>query len=173
MAPFSGPQEVPLDTWRPMAGDELRVDTKENIGYLIHQNGNFTQFPVVTGQNRTVSYIGRTYRATTPTNSWVAMTREIKGDRWTFGPSGRFLRLFIDGEERTAYGIHEFAEEDEVFSGDDRFRSMGCIIVRKSEMDIIDRTFSINEGTIKVSTEFGIDPATVGVKNTETILAQQ
>ena len=87
------------------------------------------------------------------------MARDIKGDHVTFGPSGRFLRLFEDGETSTAYGIHEYLYEDRMFADGERYRSMGCIIVKKDIMNILDATFSINEGKFDVVTQYGIsDP---------------
>ena len=75
----------------------------------------------------------------------------------TFGPSGRFLRLYKDGKDHTAYGFHEYGNEEEIFSGmDTRFRSMGCIIVRVPIMDLLIATFEQN-GSIDVITEHGIE----------------
>lgn len=133
------------------------VDTKTNEGYLIHADGRFVQFPVATGQRKFVCYIGRCYNATTPEATWQVKSRDIKGDHITFGPSGRFLRLYKHGEDSTAYGIHEYAYEDRMFAEGERYRSMGCIVVKKEMMDIIDATYSINEGILDVITAYGID----------------
>lgn len=151
---------IPITEWHALPGDRLLVDTKENEGYLIHTNGRYTHFPVATGQHRTVCYIGRCYNATTPERTWQVRGRDIKGDRITFGPSGRFLRFFR-GDESSPYGIHEYAYEDRMFTGD-RYWSMGCVIVKKEVMDILDATFATNEGVIDVVTKYGItDPKTL------------
>ena len=83
---------VPRDTWKPEVGDRLIVDTNDNMGYLIHPDGVYLEFKVATGQRRVVRYIGRTYDATTPEESWVAKSLHIKADRITFGPNGHFPR---------------------------------------------------------------------------------
>jgi hypothetical protein len=149
-------------------GDRIVVDTKENEGYLIHADGRFLAFPVATGQRRNVCYIGRCYNAKTPEKTWQIMARTIKGDRTTFGPSGRFLRLF-DDDEQTAYGFHEYKYEDRMFDDQPRFKSMGCIIVKQEIMDILDRTFAVNEGVIDVVTRYGVEaPVEIAFQQRET-----
>lgn len=150
------PSPVVLTEWNVEMGDRLVVDTRENRGYVIHTDGRFAEFPVATGQRRIVCYIGRCYNATTPERSWQVQSKVIKSNRITFGPSGRFLRLVFKGEE-TAYGIHEYGYEDRMFDDQPRFKSMGCIIVKKAVMDILDKTFSMNEGNIDVTTKFGVE----------------
>jgi len=142
--------------WQPQIGDKFLVDTKYNLGYLIHPDGRYYRFSLVTGQNRYVSYIGRYYNAATPNWNWRAKQFEIKGDRVTFGPTGRFIRLFKDGTEHTAYGIHEYKYEDRIFKSPGRFGSMGCIVVRKPIMDLLEKTFNVNEGDFEVVTKHGI-----------------
>lgn len=150
-------QAVSIADWQPQMGDHLLVDTMENEGYLIHPNGEYLNFPVVTGRRKVVRYIGRTYDASTPAREWTMTSREIKWDRVTFGPSGRFLRLSYEGE-KTPYGFHEYAREDKMFALTPRYGSMGCIIVRSTILDVIEKTFFLNEGTLEVSTQSGIDP---------------
>jgi len=160
MAPLTsyGTQhEVLVHEWQPQYGDSFVVDTRENMGYLIHRDGQFTRFPVVTGQNRVVYYLGRHYVATTPEAQWEVKSRHIKADRMTFGPSGRFLRLYEDGEEYTPYGIHEYGNEDEMFQTEGRFGSMGCVIVREAIMDILDKTYTLNGYSLNVVTKFGLE----------------
>lgn len=135
------------------------VDTKDNIGYLVHSDGRYYRFPLVTGQRKFVCYIGRCYNAATPNWTWRALSKEIKGDRVTFGPSGRFIRLFQNGETHTAYGIHEYKYEDTIFESPERFGSMGCIVVRKPIMDLMERTFDVNEGNFEVISQHGLDEA--------------
>lgn len=150
-------QAISIADWQPQMGDHILVDTRENEGYLVHPNGGYLPFPVVTGKRKIVRYIGRTYDATTPARTWTMTSREIKWDRITFGPSGRFLRLSSQGE-KTPYGFHEYAHEDEMFALAPRYGSMGCIIVRSTILDVIEKTFNLNEGALQVSTQYGVDP---------------
>lgn len=138
--------------WIPRTNDRFVVDVQENIGYLVHENGDVFSFPVVTGQRRTVHYIGLTYFAATPERQWTVRTHENKGKSVTFGPSGRFLRLFLDDGERTAYGIHGHMSAEEMLSEEKRYRSMGCIIVSEPILDIVARTLDANGGTLRVIT---------------------
>lgn len=149
--------EISAENWEILRGDKVIVDTKNNQGYIFHKDGRYFNFEVVTGQRRWVYYIGRSYNASTPNWNWTAKSMHIKGDRLTFGPSGRFLRLYRDGTDRTAYGFHEYGDEDEIFNGmDTRFRSMGCIIVRAPMMDLLVQTFEQN-GSIEVISRNGIE----------------
>ena len=156
LALSNAPVFVPLHEWEPRLGDRFIVDTNTNMGYLIHTTGTYTSFPVATGKKEYVSYIGRYYYAATPNWDWEVQDLEIKWDRTTFGPSGRFLRMFKDGEDYTAYGIHEYLHEDEMFALEERFGSMGCIIVRKEIMDVLEETYQKNEGVISVKTVAGL-----------------
>ncbi|MBI3331931.1 hypothetical protein HYZ99_03145 [Candidatus Peregrinibacteria bacterium] len=156
-SPISLLNAVPETRWQPEAGDVLLIDTKENVGYLVHRDGVFTTFRLATGQRRVVSYIGRTYDATTPEKSWVAQSPvEFKGDRITFGAEGRFLRLWDDGE-RTPYGIHPHLYNERMLAKDDRFESMGCIIVSDAMMQVIEDTFALNGNHLEVVTSFGLE----------------
>lgn len=141
--------------WQPQAGDHLVVDTETNMGYLIHPDGEFTSFEVATGQKRYVRYIGRSYNAKTPDREWTAESLEVKGDRTTFGPSGKFFRLYDEGE-KTAYGIHTYKYEEGMFEGV-RYRSMGCIIIREAMLPIIEKTFALNDNKLNVKTVYGFD----------------
>ena len=151
--------EITTDEWRMEEGDKVIVDTLINEGYLMHEDGRYIRFHVVTGQRRRVYYIGRSYNAATPNWNWTARSLDIKGDRVTFGPSGRFLRLYKDGEENTAYGFHEHRDETEMFSGeaDERFRSMGCIIVQSHIMDLLVATWMENGEELPIITKHGIE----------------
>ncbi len=151
------PHEISVEKWSIEEGDKIIVDTKNNEGYIFHKDGRYLNFEVVTGQRRWVYYIGRSYNASTPNWSWTAKSMHIKGDRLTFGPSGRFLRLYKDGTEHTAYGFHEYGQEEDIFNGlDTRFRSMGCIIVRVPIMDLLVNTFEENE-SIEAITQHGVE----------------
>lgn len=144
------------ENWQPALGDTLTVDVVSNMGYLVHENGNYFEFQVATGVKRYVYYIGMYYFAATPVREWDVKEVNIKGDRVTFGPEGRFLRLFYNGQP-TPYGIHSFLYEDRMLSGD-RYGSMGCIIPRNSVLDIIENTYRINGDYLKVTTVEGFDP---------------
>lgn len=148
--------ETPFAGWSTKPGDSLVVNTDTNIGYLVHEDRGFTSFRVVTGQRRTVQYIGRTYNAKTPVRSWKVTSKEIKkGDKTTFGQDGVFLRMFYK-DEKTAYGIHTHRSADEMLLEDQRFRSMGCVIVSKSVLDIIEQTLVTNGNELQVITTNGM-----------------
>jgi len=163
LSPFTAltpaPSPVAQTEWHAQIGDRIVVDTQENQGYLIHSNGRYLEFPVATGRRSYVCYIGRCYNATTPVREWRIASKDIKGDHMTFGPSGRFLRLYYK-DESTPYGFHEYGNEESMFDDQPRFKSMGCIIVKRSIMDILDRTFAVNEGKIDVVTKFGVTETT-------------
>jgi hypothetical protein len=127
-------------TWVPEVGDRFLVDVDRNIGRLLHKNGTFYSFPVITGQRRTVSYIGLRYFAATPKHQWEVTSLDQQRDRITYGREGHFLRLSLNGE-RTHYGIHAHRDERRMFAEEDRYQSMGCIIVRESDLDLLIETF--------------------------------
>lgn len=149
-------------SWTPRPGDRFLVDVKANEGYLVHSDGTFVAFPVATGQRRTVWYIGRTYYAATPERHWTVKEINIKGDHITFGPTGRFLRLFTDDGKSTPYGLHGHASSKEMLSedGSKRFRSMGCVIVSEQVLSLLERSVNVNDGTLDVTTLSGlVEPA--------------
>lgn len=144
-----------ISEWTPMPGDKLEVNVETNMGRLIHENGESVEFEVVTGVRRVVRYIGRRYFAATPAAEWVARETVIKRDRWTFGKTGRFIRLYKvtnEGTEHTPYGIHPFLNQDSMFRVPGRYGSMGCIILRESMVDIIQQTIRVNGGEMSVRT---------------------
>lgn len=147
---------IPLSDWEAMQGDRFIVDTRDNMGYLVHADGSFTQTKVGSGKRKIVNYIGRTYNATTPEAFWIVKAKNIQGDRITFGKTGRFLRLYKDGETRTAYGIHPTANIDEILASDDRYKSMGCVLVSEAMMDILEQTYILNGEQLQVVTVNGI-----------------
>ena len=157
--------EVHVSAWQPEVGDRFVVDTKENIGYLVHQDGVYTSFPVLTGQRRTVHYIGRTYNAATPVGRWKATETEYKGRSTTFGETGLFIRLFKDGEERTAYGIHSHLQFQLMLDQGNRFRSMGCVLVSEEILALIKKTQETNGGTLDVATAYGVEVPTTQNEN--------
>lgn len=147
---------MPADQWVPQAGDRLVVDTQANEAYLIHDDGNYTEFPVLTGQRRTVHYLGLTYNAATPEARWTVEDAVIKGDHITFGPTGLFLRLYRDGES-TAYGIHGEAYFQQMEDSNDHYRSMGCILVSEDMLKVIKQTYDTNGNTLEVATTYGLN----------------
>lgn len=138
--------------WIPRAGDRFEVDIESNIGRLIHEDGEAVEFEVVTGVRRVVRYAGRRYLAITPVANWVVRETVIKGDRWTFGKTGRFIRMYKNGVTYTPYGIHPFGREDAMFRVSGRYGSMGCIILREAMIDVIQETIRVNGGEMNVRT---------------------
>lgn len=156
------PLRIPLAAWTPRAGDHMVVDTESNMGYLLRSDhSSYTEFMVITGQKRVVRYLGMMYNAATPNWHWVVKSRHIKGDHVTFGPTGRFLRLYRNGEDHTYYGIHEHRSEARMFSEADRYQSMGCVIVQRDVLDVIEKTYELNGETLNVVTQAGIGPGPV------------
>ncbi len=158
------PYQTSLAKWEASVGDRIFVDTKNNMGYLVHTDGLYIAFPVTTGQRNWVYYIGRSYNASTPNWNWQAKSLHMKGDKVTFGPSGRFLRLYKDGEINTAYGFHEyrtdeemFGTADEPFAASERFKSMGCVILTADLMDLVVHTWEINGEVLDVQRIHGIE----------------
>ena len=164
--------------WQPRMGDQVMVDTDTSTVYLVHADGSWLEIDGLTGQRRTVSYIGRRYYAGTPERSWEVRSIEEKGRSTTFG-NGRFLRLYsgtttsADGPEgRTAYGIHSHASFARMLADKqernawDRtgtgHRSMGCILVSEDDLSLIIDTWAVNEGILAVATGPGLHPEVGG-----------
>ncbi len=141
-----------LESWVPQKGDIFEVNVQTNIGHLYHPDGSTLEFEVVTGVRRVVRYIGLRYFAATPAAEWIAQDMQIKKNRMTFGKSGRFIRLYKNGTDATAYGVHGFGRENSMFKVPDRYGSMGCIIVREEVMDILQKTLELNDGKLPVRT---------------------
>ena len=121
---------------------------------------------MATGQLRTVRYIGRTYYAATPLKLWTMESSHIKSDRVTFGKTGLFLRLYDEGES-TAYGIHSHRDITYMLNleADDRYRSMGCILVSQELLDVLEREFEVNNEMLSVRTVAGpVEPVRISVK---------
>lgn len=164
--------ETLLTDWQPEPGDSFVVDTLNNIGYLVHENGGYTSFLVVTGQRRTVHYIGMTYFAATPERQWTALSNERKGRSVTFGEDGTFLRLF-NGNERTPYGIHSHLYVKTMMERDVRYGSMGCIIVSEELLDLIENTFTTNGDRLDVVTKYGFGDAVVSETTLQQVLGKK
>lgn len=157
-APVTLASSVSVETWQPEIGDVFIVDTQTNQGYIVHRDGVFITFPVVTGKRAFVRYIGRTYKATTPEAAWVVKSRHTKGDRITFGVTGSFLRLYKNGDESTPYGIHGHRYSERMLSQEERFESMGCVIVSEEVLHILEDTYELNSQTLTVVTSYGLIP---------------
>ncbi len=141
--------------WVPQKGDFLLVEVDSHQGYLTREDGSQSyRFPVLTGQNRMVWYLGRYYFAATPLYDFEAKALDIKEDRVTFGNSGRFLRLYKKGEA-TPYGIHPYKYFEENFKAGKGYVSMGCILVQEGDMDLITKTWEENGESLKVKTVGG------------------
>jgi len=152
-------RHIALSEWWQTVDDRMIVDVRNNMGYLVKRTGQYTSFKVVTGRRSVVRYIGRTYVASTPLKEWVARPAEIKDDLTTFGPRGIFYRLFSDGgDERTAYGIHSHRSAEEMLARNERFASMGCVIVAENIVDVIGKTIYMNGGGLQVVTVNGFAP---------------
>jgi len=146
---------VEPESWMPLAGDRVIVDTRENVGYIVREDGNYTSFPVLTGQKRVVRYIGRTYNAATPTGVWTVESMDVKGRSMTFGETGTFLRLYEDGEQ-TAYGIHSHLTFRKMLAEGDRYRSMGCVLVDEAILKLLVETYILNGNRLDVATVHGV-----------------
>jgi hypothetical protein len=145
---------VPADAWVPVAGDRVIVDTLENVGYVVRENGDFTSFPVLTGQRRVVRYIGRTYNAATPEARWTVKSVDVKGRSMTFGETGTFMRLY-DEDGQTAYGIHSHLTFQKMLDEGNRYRSMGCVLVSEDILKLLVETYGLNGNTLDVVTTHG------------------
>ena len=143
---------VGIDSWQPEVGDTFEVDVTHNVGYLVHSDGLTYSFPVVTGQKRNVYYLGRYYFAGTPLTKWQVNSDHILSDRYTFGKTGEFLRLYKNGETRTSYGIHSHKYADYMLESDMRYRSMGCVIASDENFRMIEQTYRVNGDNLNVVT---------------------
>jgi len=148
---------IPLPEWTVQQGDRFIVDTQDNIGYVVHTNGDYTSIRVGSGKNAYVNYAGRKYKATTPLGRWTVKSRHIQSDRGLFGKSGRFLRLYFNGEEYTKYGIHSTGNIQKLLSEDDRYKSMGCILVNDEVLDLLEQTYYLNGEKLEIVTTYGIN----------------
>lgn len=141
------------------------ADTLSNTGYLIGLTPTDRGYPVLafiigSGRPSVVRYIGRVYDATTPERRWVVKSIHTKGDRITFGKTGRFLRLYDDeGATYTPYGIHATSNIDYILSlpSDMRFMSMGCILVSDDILSLLIDTFNLGDNALSVKTMKGVD----------------
>jgi hypothetical protein len=150
-------QQIPLEQWQVLEGDRFVADTKENQGYLIHESGNYTTFPIGSGKRQRVQYLGMNYNAATPSRFWVVKSTDIFGDRATFGKTGLFLRLYEQGTTKTFYGIHSVGNIDKLLDGENRYHSMGCVLVSDEVLEIIRQTYELNGFELEVATINGME----------------
>jgi len=154
MAQSAYAEEMTVTDWQPEAADEIFVDVSANIGYILHENGDYISFPVATGLQKQIYWVGKKYFAATPVDSWVIQARDIQIDKVMFGKTGRFFRLYVDGG-KTSYGIHGYAYFQKWLEEDDRYKSYGCIVVSEAILDIVDATYVKAGKTIRVTTMSG------------------
>jgi len=149
-------QQIPLADWQPARGDQFIADTRANIGYLVHADGSFTSTKIGSGKRGMVHYMKRTYNAATPSENWVVGKIDTQTDRLTFGKYGTFMRLYRDGTERTSYGIHSVGNIDDLLATDERYYSMGCVLVNDRFLAILLQTYTLNGDTLNVLTIDGL-----------------
>lgn len=147
---------VTLEDWEPKAGDRFVVDTQQNIGYLAHTDGTFTSVKVGSGKKSVVHYGGNTYFAATPSAQWNVKEINIQTDRLTFGKDGTFMRLYKNGKHETPYGIHSVANIDDLLQTDDRYYSMGCVLVDDAFLKVLLKTYELNDENLSVLTIDGL-----------------
>ncbi len=149
---------VPFAQWTTDIDDQLVVDTLHNMGYILKRGGKYTMFRVVTGKDDFVYYMRLHYYAATPNTSWVALSKEKQNDPVTFGEDETFFRLYDkNGKIRTSYGIHTHKYADVMLARNKRYESMGCIIVSEEVLKVIDDMFMANDGSLPVTTVYGIE----------------
>ena len=149
-------QQTPLDTWQPAKGDQFVADTRANMGYLIHRDGTYTTTRIGSGRREVVHYMRITYNATTPSDGWSVGEIDTQTDRQTFGKDGTFMRLYRDGTQYTSYGIHSVANIDDMLKEDDRYKSMGCILVSDKVLAMLLQTYTLNNDSLNVLTIDGL-----------------
>ncbi len=148
---------IPFAEWEAQVGDRFIADTQANVGYIVHENGDYTSVRVGSGKRRIVQYMGRRYNAETPIGNWAVKSTHIQGDKGIFGKTGKFLRLYYNGDERTAYGIHATGNIEDILAKDDRYISMGCILVHDDVLKVLEKIYELNGGMLEVATTYGIN----------------
>lgn len=144
---------VDVDEFESADGDYVLANLSRGVGYLANRESKiFTTFPLLSGQHRYVYYVGRYYYAATPEQEWVIKEMNIQRDRFTFSESGRFLRMYANGDTYTSYGIHAHAHFETMIERDSKFQSMGCLLVSDEVMDVLEESFYANENGMRVLT---------------------
>lgn len=149
-------QQIPLDQWQPAKGDSFIADTRANMGYLIHSNGTYATTRIGSGKREVVHYMRITYNASTPSDDWKVGEIDTQTDRQTFGKDGTFMRLYRDGTDRTSYGIHSVGNINDLLAADDRYKSMGCILVSDAVLATLLETYELNDKSLAVLTVDGL-----------------
>ena len=148
---------IPFREWVPAQHDRLIADTKSNTGYIAHEDGSYTTFPIGSGMQKVVNYGSKTYDASTPSRNWIVKSTTIQTDKIDFGKSGMFLRLYSNGTDRTSYGIHATENIDWLLKQDDRYKSFGCVLVSNEVLEALLQTYTLNKGELEVATVDGLD----------------
>ncbi|HVW66117.1 MAG TPA: L,D-transpeptidase family protein [Candidatus Peribacteraceae bacterium] len=163
--PAASPAFIPVQEWVPMQHDRFIADTEANMGYIVHDDGSYTAFRIGSGQQKTVHYMGITYDAATPLAHWEVKSTTIQTDRGTFGPTGFFLRLYENGKDYTSYGIHSTGNINDILAGNDRYKSMGCILVSNQVLNLLAKTYELNDHDLDVVTVFGLSDLLASATN--------
>lgn len=151
---------VTLSTFEAGSGDYMVADIERSVGYLVStEHHEIMPFVLLSGQKRFKGRFGGVTYEGTPEIDWVVRQMDVKGDRVTFGDTGRFFRMF-DGESRTAYGIHSHKYFQYMSDSDNYFRSLGCLLVSDDVLDVIQKSFEANDNILNLKTtklETGLD----------------
>ena len=154
---YSPWQRVDIDQYQASSGDYLTVYIPNGTAYLANDSTKiYAEFPILSGQPKNVYYIGRYYFAATPEQEWEIKSMDTKRDRVTFGKTGRFFRLYKDGEP-TPYGIHGLKNSAKLIDSGKIYASMGCVIVPEEALNFIDSSFTANNQDMKVITTSDIE----------------
>lgn len=138
--------------YQASSGDYLTVYIPTGMAYLANDTTKtYTEFRILSGQPRKVHYIGRYYFAATPEQEWEIKSMDIKKDRVTFGKTGRFFRLYENGDS-TPYGIHGLKNSAKLIEQGKIYASMGCVIIPEEVLDVIDASYKIDNKEMKVLT---------------------
>lgn len=138
--------------YQASSGDYLTVYIPTGMAYLANDTTKtYTEFRILSGQPRYVHYIGRYYFAATPEQEWEIKSMDTKKDRVTFGKTGRFFRLYENGDA-TPYGIHGLKNSAKLIEQGKIYASMGCVIIPEEILDFIDSSYKIDNKNMKVFT---------------------
>ncbi len=152
MENYSPWQRSEIADYAPSEGDYLTVFIPTGKAYLANDTTKiYAEFPILSGQPRNVRYIGRYYFAATPEQEWEVKSMDVKKDRVTFGKTGRFFRLYENGNG-TPYGIHGYKYADKIIKSGKIYASMGCVIVPEEVLNVIDASFKADTKVLKVIT---------------------
>ncbi|MBI5754279.1 hypothetical protein HZA40_04015 [Candidatus Peregrinibacteria bacterium] len=145
-------QSVNITEYKPSVGDYLIFYIPSGKGFLANnKTKTYAEFSILSGQPRNVSYIGRYYFAATPEKDWEVKEKNIKRNRFTFGQTGRFFRLF-DTDGSTPYGIHAIKNGEKLMDKGQIYASMGCVVVPENTLDTIKASYNADAKNLHVST---------------------